>query len=123
MSRLFVAVNYLVGKDSNNKFEQTLQTPCNYERFSEFIDDKELAEQSKGLIPANTSKCTNWALKTFELWKNARNQRFPNEYIPEDLFHTVDCLTPTSPILLWRQGKLMESNIHHLPYTNFFVAY
>ena len=64
--------------------------PCNYERFSEFIDDKELAELSKGLIPANTSKCTNWALKTFELWKNARNQRFPNDCIPEDLFHTVD---------------------------------
>ena len=54
--------------------------------FSEFIGDKELIEFNKGLIPANTSRCTKWAVKTFESWRNARNQRFPDDTVPEDLF-------------------------------------
>ena len=69
---------------------EPLLPSCNYELFSEFIGDKELAELSQGLIPSNTSKCTKWALKTFYLWKNTRNQGFSDDCIPEDLFYTVD---------------------------------
>ena len=58
------------------------------------VTDQELAELGKGLTPANTTRCTKWTLKTFELWKNARNQRFPEDGVPEDL------LTCTDPSLL-----------------------
>ena len=67
----------------------SIATPTN-ERFAEFIGDEELVQLGKGLIPANTSRCTKWALKTFELWRNARNQRFPDDCVPEDLFMSTD---------------------------------
>ena len=66
------------------------RAPPTSERFSEFINKQELAELGKGLIPANTTKCTKWALKTFELWKNARNQRFPYDRVPDELFQSND---------------------------------
>ena len=47
-------------------------------------------------MPANTTKCTKWALKTFELWKNARNTSFPDDCVPEDLLMSTDpCLLTT----------------------------
>ena len=64
-------------------------TPTN-ERFSEFISDQELSELGRGLIPANTTKSTKWALKTFELWKNSRNQSFPDDRVPQELFMSTD---------------------------------
>ena len=64
--------------------------PTNGERLSTFVGDEELAELSKGLTPANTTKCTQWALNTFELWKNARNQKFPDDCVPQDLFTSTD---------------------------------
>ena len=67
------------------------RAPPTIERFREFIDDGELVELGKGLIPANTSlRCTKWALKTFELWRNARNERFPDDSVPEDLLMSTD---------------------------------
>ena len=63
-------------------------------RFSEFVSDDELATLSKGLIPANTSRNTKWALKTFEEWRNARNLNFPQDPVPETL------LTCTDPAVL-----------------------
>ena len=69
------------------KMDITSGAPPTNERF---ISDQELAELGNGLIPANTTKCTKWALKTFELWKNARNQSFPDDCVPEDLFMSTD---------------------------------
>ena len=37
----------------------------NCERFSNFVDDDELAALSKGVVPAGTDKCTRWALANF----------------------------------------------------------
>ena len=66
------------------------RAPPTSERFSEFVHEQELAELGKGLVPANTSKCTKWALKTFERRKTARNQRFPCDHVPDELFQSND---------------------------------
>ena len=65
------------------------RAPPTIEQFREFIDDGELVELGKEFIPANTSRCTKWALKTFELWRNARNERFPDDSVPEDLLMSI----------------------------------
>ena len=59
-------------------------------RFSEFVSDDELSTLSKGLVPANTSRNTKWALKTFEEWRNARNLNFPQDPVPDNLFMCTD---------------------------------
>ena len=64
--------------------------PPTSEHFTEFVSNEELAKLGKGLIPQNTTKCTKWALKIFELWKNTRNQQFQDNKIPEDLFLSTD---------------------------------
>ena len=67
----------------------TSRAPPTSKHFTEFIGEGELVKLGKGLTPANTTRCTKWALKTFELW-NARNQRFPEDGVPEDLFTCTD---------------------------------
>ena len=63
--------------------------PSMYKRF-EFADEDTLEEFSKGLIPANTGRSTKWALKAFELWREQRNERFPDDTVPDDFYSTVD---------------------------------
>ena len=46
------------------------------ERFNISSED-ELQDLSKGHAPANTARSTQWALKVFQLWKETRNERFP----------------------------------------------
>ena len=56
------------------------------DRFS-FKTEEELRELS---TPANTSRSTKWALKVFDLWKQARNQRYPEDPVPESLLISCD---------------------------------
>ena len=60
----------------------------------QFKSDKELTELSKGYTPANTSRSTKWALNVFDQWCQARNQRYPEDTVPEHL------LTSCDPLLL-----------------------
>ena len=62
----------------------------------DFASDQQLSELSKGLIPANTSKSTTWAIKTFELWSEERNKSRPQDPVPADM------LTCNDPVLLSR---------------------
>ena len=59
------------------------------ERF-DFASDQQLSELSKGLIPANTSKSTKLAIKTFESWSEARSRSRPQDPIPVDLLACND---------------------------------
>ena len=59
------------------------------ERFN-FSSEDELQELSKGHVPANTARSTQWALKVFQLWKETRNERFPDNAVPDNLFETGD---------------------------------
>ena len=60
------------------------------ERFSTFINDEELAALSKGVVPASTDKSTRWALANFSAWKKVRNERYPFNLVPDDLFTSSD---------------------------------
>ena len=66
---------------------------CNTsERFA-FATDEELAKLAEGVVPANTAKITNWALKNFQLWMTNRNISHPNDLIPSDIFQCTDTQT------------------------------
>ena len=65
----------------------------NRERFSTFVDDDELAILSKGVVPANTDRNTKWALSNFFAWKEARNKKYPENPVPEELFSCTDPAT------------------------------
>lgn len=55
-----------------------------------FASEEQLTEFSKGLIPANTTKSTKWALKIFDLWREAQNQSNQEDAIPNDILMTND---------------------------------
>ena len=65
-------------------------------RFATFVSNHQLAALSKGVTPANTDNSTRWALSNSESWKQARNKKYPDDLIPEDL------LTSNHPTLLNR---------------------
>ena len=60
------------------------------ERFTSFIDDKMLDTMSKGMTPANTDKCTRWAVSNFEAWREARNTKHPTNRVPDNFFSCSD---------------------------------
>ena len=76
---------------SSSSYQPLLPSEC--ERF-QFKSDKELLELAKDYTPANTSRSTKWALKVFDLWSQARNQRYPEDPVPDHL------LTSSDPVLL-----------------------
>lgn len=49
------------------------------EQFNFEINENELEAYKKGEYLANTVKCTNWAIKNFEMWLIAHNARFLND--------------------------------------------
>ena len=63
------------------------------ERFSTFVNDEELAILSKGMVPVNTDRNTKWALSNFFAWKEARNEKYSDNPVPEDLFTCSDPAT------------------------------
>ena len=79
--------NSALGESSSSSSAEAASSLSAPPRFTEFINDDEL---SKGLIPKNTAKNTKWALNSFEEWKNARNKKFPEDPVPEDLFTCTD---------------------------------
>ena len=83
-------------------------------RFSEFMSDEQLSVLSKGLIPKNTAKSTKWALNTFEEWKIARNQQFPEDPVPDNV---LECTNPSvlSIHLSRFSVEARKSNGEHYP--------
>ena len=59
------------------------------ERFN-YASEDELFQLSKGHIPANTVRSTERALKVFRMWKEARNERSPQNAVPDNLFEDGD---------------------------------
>ena len=57
--------------------------PLPLQRFT-FATDEQLTDLAKGIVPANTTRSTQWALRVFEDWKQARNERFKNDPVPEN---------------------------------------
>ena len=63
----------------------------NYDdRFSFDVTIEELDAFKEGDCPNNTVKNTEWAVRTFESWRTARNKSHPLDLCPQDLFKTKD---------------------------------
>ena len=52
--------------------------------------DQELDKLAEGLVPENTAKITNWALKNFKQWMPVRNECCPTDPVPDDFFLSAD---------------------------------
>ena len=63
--------------------------PLPLQRFT-FATDEQLTDLAKGIVPANTTRSTQWALRMFEDWKQARNERFKSDPVPENLLLSED---------------------------------
>ena len=63
----------------------------NYDnRFSFDVTIEELDAFKEGDCPSNIVKNTEWAVRTFESWRTARNRNHPLDLCPQDLFETKD---------------------------------
>ena len=54
------------------------------DRFTFDSTNDYLEQLKEGETPANTIKNTEWALRNFEQWRNARNKQYPHEPCPEN---------------------------------------
>ena len=76
-----------------------LLSGCNTSERFVFATDEELAKLAEGVVPPNTAKITNWALKNFQLWMTNRNISHPNDLIPSDIFQCTDTQTLANTFL------------------------
>ena len=83
----------------SNELESTVKPLA--KRFK-FIQDDEL---SKGFVPKNTDMSTKWALKNLQLWKEARNLKFPDDRVPDNLLQVPD----ESVLNLWLSRYVVET--------------
>ena len=44
-------------------------------RFSTMVGDDKVSSMSKGYVPPNTQKNTDWAVKNFGTWRDQRNEK------------------------------------------------
>ncbi len=59
-------------------------------RFDCTTSKEELFELAKELVPQNTAKNTQWAVKNFEDWLETRNACHPENPVPEDILESCD---------------------------------
>ncbi len=62
-------------------------------RFASAVSDVDMAVMSKGYVPPNTQKNTDWAMNCFREWRSARNKEIPvgdERRCPEDLLEKGD---------------------------------
>lgn len=59
-------------------------------RFSFDVCDSELSKFKEGVSPPNTEKNTDWAVRAFEAWRVARNQKYTDEQCLEGVLSTAD---------------------------------
>ena len=60
------------------------------ERFNFDVTFDELSAWQKGECPANTAKSTEWAVRNFESWRVARNDKYPEELCPSDILQSTN---------------------------------
>ena len=76
----------LLGKRAYPDSEKENSSP---KRFS-FGTDEEVKKFSLGFVPVSTQKNNQWALKTFNCWREERNKVFPpEEHCPDSILTTV----------------------------------
>ena len=53
-------------------------------RFAAPVEEEQVVEVSKGVVPDNTKRRNNWGLCNFSLWMENRNKQVLND-VPEDI--------------------------------------
>uniref|UniRef100_A0A1X7UUI7 Uncharacterized protein n=1 Tax=Amphimedon queenslandica TaxID=400682 RepID=A0A1X7UUI7_AMPQE len=59
-------------------------------RFGAPVDEEQVVEASKGVVPENTKRRNQWALRNFNQWMENRNRQVPDDVIPQDILHCQD---------------------------------
>ena len=61
-------------------------------RFSTMVGDDKVSSMSKGYMPPNTQKNTDWAVKNFGTWRDQRNEKVSSddEKCPPELLSSTD---------------------------------
>ena len=65
----------------------SLSLKKNKGRFGAPVDKEQVMEASKGVVPENTKRRNQWALRNFSQWMENRNRHAPNDVIPQDILH------------------------------------
>jgi len=84
------------------------------DRFNTTVSEKEIALSSKGCIPANTSRSTQWALRVYYQWINQRN-KWMNEQFPLDLFEKPYTAREICSCLQWFVMEARKEDGSHYP--------
>ena len=59
------------------------------QRFAALSSDQ-VEELKKPVVPKNTQRSTQWAVRCFEMWLKQRNERLPHDQCPEDILLSDD---------------------------------
>ena len=105
---------------SSSKQKQPHLLSEDVKRF-DFASDEDLSELAKGLVPHSAAKSTQWAVKNFEDWRNARNACHPDNPIPHSALDSCDPgvinLQPSRFIVVtWKSNgeRYTPSSLHQL---------
>lgn len=77
----------------------------NHSRFIAPVSSPEREKAAKGVIPANTTANSNWAIKNFKDWASNRSAMTPNDPVPPDLLNSQD----TVLLCKWLCRYVMET--------------
>lgn len=62
----------------------------NVSRFADRVSESAMEEATKGVVPENTEKNNEWALRNFLEWSTSRSTREPTDPVPENLLELND---------------------------------
>ena len=102
----FVDGEWLEDSDKENELTKESVAAAEESRFGSCVtDEKELDVFSKGFVPKNTDKNTEWALRNFKSWFVWRLKKNPEDPVPADL------LVANDPVALqkWLSLYLIET--------------
>lgn len=75
--------------ESSGRKRLRLSLPKPQERFT-LVSAKDVEAAKQAIVPKNTKKCTEWAVRAFACWLTQRNERSTSDKCPEDILLTND---------------------------------
>ena len=72
------------------KKHRTIDADKSYKDRFAVASSKDIQESKKRIVPKNTSKSTNWAVRLFESWCKQRNERSVENKVPENILLSDD---------------------------------
>ena len=102
--------------DDAEKVKKTLELKTPENRFA-FTSAEAVEEALKGVVPENTKKATEWALRVFHSWQVACNDVGANYQCPEDILLTEDAeaLSKCICYFVWKYERPMGNHTPLVP--------